>query len=37
MSEGEMQAYYTLAMILLLAKLEEMANAPRVQMQYKEA
>lgn len=36
MSENEIMAYYTLVMILLLARLEEMAKAPRIQMQYLE-
>ena len=36
MSEGEIMAYYTLAMILLLARLDEMANSPKVQIQYSE-
>lgn len=36
MSEDSIMAYYTLAIILLLARLEEMANAPKVEMQYSE-
>lgn len=36
MKENELMAYYTLAIVLLLAKLEEMAKAPKVQMQYSE-
>jgi hypothetical protein len=36
MSESEIMAYYTLAIILLLARLEEMANAPKVKTEYVE-
>jgi hypothetical protein len=37
MSEDSIMAYYTLALIILLAKLEEMAKEPKIKMQYKEA
>ncbi len=36
MKEDSIMAYYTLAIILLITKLEEMANAPKVEMQYSE-
>jgi hypothetical protein len=36
MNENNIRAFYTLAIILLIAKLQEMANATKVEMQYSE-